>query len=698
MKIMFSAEDLAGQGFESADELKSIKSRYQDGVASLFILTPPKGQNSFSAEELCQIRKWYSYKRNTIPELLSSLSTFDFKQIKRGDQKMSVKSLLTLDCTQRKLLTDITEVKKTLNDSPFAMAQENNEQMSILFQFVFQDSKTSKFGSFDPKLFADLRAAAQNDLLKIVPNAKLHWLGGGDYQWYILEGFKFSKYINIAMLIFMMVSLRLFFGTWMAGCIYCGTLFISNIWVFGLKGFVNSPFDALSTGLILLLAISSLEDFTFTCYDQIQSKDWRKSILKIAVPSFYTSLTTILGFWALRSSGVESVQRMGSWAAWGSLVQWLLLFIFIPSLLQHFPKLRVWGNPKKTISLAIFSHSIFKSLPKKISLISLIVYPLAAILYQNINYNEAPHHIFPEKQEYSQSINYLINSKGWVGNASLLFEPQVTEPEMKLILDEIMQTNAAKNLVVRHESPWEIKNWLEQTGNLDSLESKSYFNISKASEQFIDENNQVRALLYLKETAVYSVIGLKNAVADICKNRCHLGGETVAYADFAGLVPKSLIDSLFSSIIQVSLVICFIAYAQNKERYIISLLLAAFWGPFFVIMLLGSVHTTLDFWKSIFASILIGLAGDNAIHFLFGSENKNIEVGIEDRGAASIITALLMAMGALIYLGSYFSSPRQFGVILSVGLLASLFGELWLFQGLMDIDFMAFTKLKFRKK
>lgn len=699
MKIVFTAEDLAGQGFSSADELKHIKARYQDGVPSLFIIEPPVGKFSFNLQELCIIRRWYSQKRNTTPELLLSQSTFDFKLIKREKiseelTKVRVRNLLDLNCRDEVLNGDIQTIQKTLNETPFALAQEKKQQLSLLFQFVFQDSSTSKFGVFDPIHFQLLRESVHKELLPKLPGAKVHWIGSGDYQWYILEGFKFSKWINLGMIIFMLVGLRLFFGTWKSGFIYISTLFISAIWVFGAKGAVGSTFDVLSTGLLLLLAISSLEDFTFTCYDQNRSGDWRKSILKIAVPSFYTSLTTILGFWALRTSEVDAISKMGTWAAWGSLVQWILLFIFIPSFLQQFPNLRRWGNPNKALKLTFFENKVFSSLPMRISAMALIIYPLAILFYSRLDFNESPMNVFPKKQEYAQSIDYLKDSKGWVSNASLLFEPNLPEQEQKDIVRKILDTNESQELVTQTETTWDIKTWLKEKGNLDQLESESYFNISKVEEQFVDESLQVRALLYLKETTVESVTRLKNKVNEICGNRCHLGGEVVAYSDFASLVPRSLIDSLYSSLLQVSLVIIFIAFAQNKERYIPSLLMAAYWGPFFVIMVLGMMGMKLDFWKSIFSSILIGLAGDNAIHFLFGSENKNIEAGIEDRGTASIITALLMAFGALIYLGSYFNSPREFGVILSVGLLASLFGELWLFQGLMDIDFVAWFKKK----
>lgn len=690
MKIVFSAEDLAGQGFPSADELKTLKGKYQDGVTSLFILSPPVGQDSFSTEELCQIRKWYSFKRNAIPEIISTVSTFDFKLPARvtedGQNKLRIKNILDLNCEEKILKNSPANIQKILNQSPFALVKEKRNQLNLLFQFNFKDSTTSKFGSFDPALFNNLRDSVKKDLMPIVPKARIAWIGPGDYQWYVLEGFKFSKYINLGMLVLMLLGLRLFLGTWKSGLLFTSTLFISAIWIFGLKGMMNSSFDVLSTGLILILGISSLEDFTFTSYDQLQGNSWKKSILKLAVPSFYTSLTTMLGFLSLCTSDVVAVRRMGYWAAWGALIEWIIIFLFLPSLLQQFKNLKTWTNKKKSLKLKFLSSAVFKPFPKRISKLSLLVYPLAVYAFFHLNYNEAPHRIFPDKQEYSRGLNNLLVSKGWIGSVSLVFDKKLDEFKMEQILREIMDAPFASDIIAQTESPWKIKKWLRDQGDLDELESQTYFSISRFHGQFNDDEDKSRAILYLKETSVEPVEMLKKIVDLKCLGNCHLAGEMVAYSDFAGLVPKTLIDSLLVSLVLVSLIIAFLAYAQNKEKLIPSLLLSSFWGAFFVIMILGFMHSTLDFWKSIFASILVGLTGDNAIQYLFASEKKDINDGIESRGVASIVTAVLMATTSLVYLGSYFSSPKIFGVILCAGLLASLFGDLFLFKGFLSFN------------
>ncbi len=690
MKIVFSAEDLAGQGFASADELKILKEKYQDGITSLFILTPPEGQDSFTSDEMCRIRKWYSFARISMAEIQSTVSTFDFKLPKRiteeGVNKLRIKNIVDLNCETGVLNGRPADIQKTLNDSPFAMVKEKSNQLTLLFQFTFKNSTTSKFGSFDPKLFDQLRLSIEKDLKPIVPRARLSWIGPGDYQWYILEGFKFSKYINLGMLLLMLLGLRVFLGTWKSGLLFTSSLILAGIWVFGLKGYTGSSFDVLSTGLVLILGISSLEDFTFTSYEQLNGVHWKKSMLRLVIPSFYTSLTTILGFLSLCTSDVVAIRRMGLWAAWGAFIEWMIIFFFLPSVLQQFKNFKGWTNPSRAARLKFLSSKAFTPFPKIFSKISLIVYPLAVGAFFLLDYNEAPHRLFPEQQEYSKGLQYLEKTKGWIGSVSLVFDEKMDDLKMETILTDILREPFASSLINHSENPWKIKRWLQNQGDLDELESQTFFSISRFHGQFNDDEDKARAILYLRDTSVVPVETLKKIVDMKCQGRCHIGGEFVAYSDFAGLVPKTLIDSLVVSLFLVSLIIVFLAIAQNKAAHLPALLLSSFWGAFFVIMLLGYFHITLDFWKSIFASILVGLTGDNAIQYLFASENSEIKKGIESRGIASIVTGLLMACTSLVYLGSYFSSPKMFGVILCVGLLASLFGDLWLFQGFLSFN------------
>lgn len=684
VKIVFSAEDLAGQGLPTADELQDIKNRYADGVTSLFILTPPKNEKFFSLDQLCQIRKWYSFTRNSIPSLKSSLSTFDFKwPVRLSEDKIQYQNLLNLDCQGVQLNSDLQKIQQALNESPFGLAKDRKQNFNLIFQFTLKDSTTSRFGSFDPEVIGQIRESVQKELLPLIPGSQGHWIGPADYQWYVLEGFKFSKYINLGMIVLMLIGLRIFFGNWFCGFIFVSSLVVTSIWVFGFKGLMGSSFDVMSTGLILIIGISSMEDYIFVCYEQIRNSSWRKSIQRMLLPSFYTSLTTMVGFISLSVSDVEAIRKMGIWSAFGVAAEWLVLFVFFPCIFMQFKKFKSWITPHKATGLRWVQNIATEALPRSVSYASLLVYPLAVWAFYGINFNVAPHDVFPPEHEYSRGIEELRQTKGWTGVVSLLFDENTDEKEAEKIIDEIRSTSEGRKEIVTHESPLMISQWLAKAGSIQNDEAQIHFKSSRVYEQYVDKEERPRALFYIRDTSTIPVEDLKKKTSEICKNRCHLGGEIVAHSDFSNLVPKTLVDSLTSSLVIVGLIIGWLAAAQNKIKLVPSLLLSSFWGPLVMIMILGGLHSTLDFWKSIFASILVGLTGDNAIQYLFASKRQNIHKGIGERGGASILNNLLMATTALVYLGSYFNSPRAFGVILCVGLTMSLVGDLWLLNGLL---------------
>jgi predicted RND superfamily exporter protein len=686
MKVVFSAEDLAGQGLPSADELKTIKDRYKDGGSSLVLITPPEGQVSFSIEQLCQLRKWYSYQRNSMPELKISTSTFDFVwPVRESERVVRYHNVLDLDCVRGVLRDAPEDIRNSLNQSPFGLANENKKRLSLLFQFTYNDSTTSKFGVFDPKPVSDLRQAFQEEVLPLVPGAKIFYLGSADYQWYILEGFNFSKYTNLAMLIFMMIGLRIFFGTWRSGFVFCFSLLIASIWVFGLKALTGSSFDVMSTGLMLIVGIASMEDFVFVSYEQLKSPfRWRRSLRIMIIPGFFTSLTTVVGFLSLYISDVEAIRRMGVWSASGVLIEWAVIFVFLPALFSQFKGFAGWVDPRKALGFAMTNRFKEKNLPKFAARLCLLVFPLALWASHGIDYNESPHRIFPSEQEYSRGIRELLSSRGWMGTVALVFDQPLEMNAVEAIVQDILKIPAAQKQIVRYESPRNISDWLARKGQLPREDSELHFKISRIQSQYVDDSNRARVLLYVRDTSVEPILELKEIAKHACGGRCHLAGEVVAYADFAGLVPKTLADSLLTSLVLVGLIILWIATAQGKLALVPSLLLSSFWGPVLMLLILGATHSTLDFWKSIFASILVGLTGDNAIQYLFASQKrKSLQRGITDRGGASLITGVLMAITSLVYLGSYFRSPKTFGLILCAGLLTSLAGDLWLLKALL---------------
>ncbi|MGZ3809392.1 MAG: hypothetical protein ACXVCE_15010, partial [Bacteriovorax sp.] len=431
LKIVFSAEDLAGEGLESALEIKDLQSRYQDGITSLFLISPKNG-TTFTPNELCNIRKWYSETKSTLPEINQAISTFDFKIVGRDldHNRLYTTNLLALDCDLNLKKFEDKEVIKNLNKSPFAMANERGPRLNLIFNFTFSPSTVSKFGSFDPKLIEKLRASVDQELKKKVPNIKVYWFGPGDYQWSILEGMRYSKYVNLSMILLMIIGLRIFMGTFQSGAIFVASLIISTIWLFGLKGVVGSSYDVLCTGLILILGISSLEDFVFVSYDQLKTRSYLDSIKSLSLPSFYTSLTTVLGFLSLYISDVAAIRKMGIWASWGALVEWFVVFIYIPCFLMQIKSYSTWVNIKRHKIPGIFYQSTNKCFKFPLTTISLLVFPLTALLFHNLNFNISPIDMFPKKQEYHVAIDEIKTTKGWVGNVSLVFDKVLSEKEI----------------------------------------------------------------------------------------------------------------------------------------------------------------------------------------------------------------------------------------------------------------------------
>ncbi len=681
LKMVFSVDDLAGEGLVVADELGDIRSNFEDGETSLLILRPEIG-SEFSSKELCSIRKWYSRTRVQLPELNTSFSSFDYKQVSKDEVKkvIHIKNILPLDCDKNIALSSYSDAQKKLNETPFAIVTNHSNKQNLIFSFTFAPSTTSKFGAFDPDLIHQLRKSVDNDLKKNTEHIQSFWVGPADYQWYVLEGIKFSKYVNLGMLLFLFIGLKIFFGSFKASFLYVLSLVIAAIWLFGTKGMFHSNFDILCTSIVLILGISSLEDFVFVCYDQLSGSHYLDSVRKLIIPSFYTSITTILGFLSLLTADVEAVRRMGVWSAYGALIEWYIVFIFFPCLLLQFKSVTSWVDATKSKIPKIFYFSTHKTLSKKTVLILLLAIPFSFIFFNKMNFNVSPIDIFPDKQEYSQGIKNLRNSKKWIGNVYLIYDSHVGEEDKKVLNKKFENVSIYQKLVVKNESKANVMSWLKDKNDLDQIESEAFYNSSNINLYSSNVNGQERQIFYVNDTSSERIDELKKTIDKICEGKCHLGGEIVAYSEFAKLVPQTLMKGLMTSLLLVGLVLSVIAVAQNKGKYLFTCLISSYWGAFFTIFILEVFNSQVDFWKAIFASILVGLAGDNTIQFLFASENKTIDDGISERGVPSIITSVFMALTSLIYLFSYYSSPRTFGVILSLGILSILFGDLWLFK------------------
>jgi predicted RND superfamily exporter protein len=685
LRIILSAQDMVGEGIAGADELVSIRNRFNDGTTSLLWILPPEGRFSFTPAELCDIRRWFAVERVSHPEFKLTTSSFDLKwPVATAEATVKYRNVLDLGCDPPELRRPAEDIKKDLDESPWALFSDKHDRLGLLFVFTYKDALDDKFGSFDPAVLTPLRASLEKELLGRIQGAQAHWVGPADYQWYVHEGMKLASRINLGMLLFLFVMLRVFFGSWKASSLFCLMLVLTMIWIFGAKGFLRSEFDVLSTGLFLMIGIASLEDFVFMSAEQMKGTPWRKSVRLLIIPSFYTSLTTVIGFASLGVSDLAIIRRFGMWAAAGSALEWIMVFIFMPALLQLFMKAKVWVNPLRSFGDKAMTRISVKALPRSVSLASLIVFPLAVIAFFHLDTNETPHALFPKNSEYTRGLDELRESKEWIGSVSLLSDGAQSFAELDDFAKRIQNEPGVRENIVSFESPGKILDWMNKDLLVPEDLTLLRFEGTPIYKQLVDADGFSRALLYVRDTTVHGLLHLKDAAGRVCGENCHLGGELIVYAQFADLVPKTLIESMAVSLLLVGIVILYLTSAFGQQRVAWKLLVSSFWGPLLLILLIVVLDLPMDFMKCMVASILVGLAGDNAIQYLFAARSKDFSVGVKDRGGASILTNLLMAGTALFYLFSYFASPRQFGLLLCTGFVASLVGDLWLLNGLLE--------------
>ncbi|HUP56767.1 MAG TPA: MMPL family transporter, partial [Bdellovibrionota bacterium] len=690
------AEDMVGDGLASADELASIKERYNDGTSSILLVRPPEGELSLPVSELCALRNWYSLTQATYPGLRNSTSTFSLAEpVQVTPTRVVYRNVIQLDCFAEppRAEVDIAQAKREIDESPWIALRDRSGQLSLLFVFTFQRANHAKFGSFNPDAVKELHASAETALKEHAPRARHHWVGAADFQSYVKAGFRFSHVVNSAMILLLFLAFRFCYGTWMSGVLYCGTLILTTIWIFGGKALAGSDFDVLASGTFLILGVSALEDFTFASSAQLKGTHWRQAIRNLTVPSFFTSLTTIVGFGSLCFSDLAIIRRFGAWCALGTLLEWVMLFVLLPAILPVILRgKRTWVDPERAYLGGLFDGLSVRALPRWAVRASLLVFPLSFVAFHHLNANDTPSKIFPVNHPYNVALRTLRETKGWQGTVSLLWDApgpiEETSPALEKVASRMSEDRRLRGTIVGFETADRAERWLNRQDLVPPQVAPHHFRRTLQYDQLVDPKERPRATLYLRDNSALELQELKKVAAENCpKGECHVGGDLIAYADFATMVPKTLFDVIHSALLLVGLIIAYLAFAVGQQRYIPQLLASAFWGPCLMVVVLAALGIPMDFLKCIFAGVLVGMTGDNAVQFLFAARGKSrgLESGIAHCGGASIQTNLCMALTALMYLGSYFDPPKTFGLILASGLVATLLGDLWLLNGYLGL-------------
>ncbi len=669
-----SIEDQLDPEMQSSKDLSTLKDLFESNASLGFIVLPKKEQ-FFTYPELCKLQENINNTAHSNGIISDFISPFKLRYAHYENKILTYQRVLENPCDGHTvtLVNPISPLAKT----PWLTLLTDNQARDLTFNFSINPKVPPGFyGDFDSEGIEALMKKVES----FIPH-QLYWTGPLAMQFFTLKGMAQSQWLNFIIIILIWVSLRIYFGTWRSGAIFLLSLFFSSVLIYGGMALFNHPIDMLSSCLFLILAVSSLEDFIFVAQHQLENNcTYIESHLELITPSFFTSLTTVLGFGSLMTSELLPIRRFGGWAASGAFIEWVAVFLLVPAFMNRFSSWRNWVNKEKSFSIAKTKKVVKKKPSLLFSRFALIVFILSFFSIKNFRLSQTPSEMFPKNHPYQKMIDYVRGNRDWETESSLFFSHSIPKQKKNEILNSIVNHPIIQKIETHNETYQFLTKDINDPLIKDLVLNE--FNHTKFAERYLSPSGDERAIVYLKTTNTQKINELRNAIEHLCpSHECWIGGEIVAFADFSKSLIHTLFESFFISLLLVGIIIFYLAWATKIKNYF-SLVIASFWGPAVILCLIYALDLSINFVTCIIASTLVGLTGDNAIQFMFAANHNDLQSGIEERGPSSLYCALTMGLCSLVFLGSYFEAPKILGALLAAGFFFSLIGDVWILNGL----------------
>lgn len=688
LKMLLSIDDLIDPDFRTFPGLTHLNSAFSDKNNLLLVVAPRDPKLALTKEELCGIQKWIFTDVDGNFAFRRIVSTFGVRAPEQTAQSFSAPPILDLHC-EKNLDADALDLSRKLRavqQTPWGGIMTSKSANDITLSFYLNDTATDKrFGSFDMMLVKQVMDGFKTKVQARFPNLETHWVGMAAYQYYLKQGFDQTGVLNGFMAILILFLFWAFFASVRTGGLFLLTIIVASILIYGAMAIFGCPIDVLTNTLTLMLVLSSLEDFLFIVHENQKSgSHWRKSFRTLLMPGFFTSLTTAIGFGSLATSNLGIIRRFGLFAGFAALLEWAIVFLALPAFLQYFPRFRAWLTPPKSarVGLQQALEKIGKlHIPRVLAWGLACVYLLSAFGVTRLHVTDAPTNIFPTEHPATKDLHFIESSRDWQSEVSLVFKNYHQTENNRQILKQVAQLKIVSFI----ESPYAIEDYLRN--GVDSTNSRQMIDFWKESDggaRLISSDGTARAILYLKQTDTGSIDQLEKEVQRICpQHECEIAGSLVSYAEFGNRVLSTLLESLALSLVLVSIVLIFLLKAK-KQKHVMATLISAMWGPVSLISIFWIAKLPVTYVTSTFASILVGLAGDNTIQYLFGDKKGSLHEGVNRQAGASVQVALMMMVLSCVLFGSYFAPLKTLGLLFITGFALTLIGDLWIFKGLLS--------------
>ncbi len=663
-KIAVRTEDFSDQRLESYHEMNELKTEYQFEDKLSLILNK---NSPFNQKDFCLIRNWLRSEVNRNNLIIGTSSLYNLRKVQYETERLFYPLVLDSPCEKE---VDLT----LLANHPLTPLFSTHELKDMIIHFnIGHGEETFRHGIFDYKAIEKIVERAKKELpYEIIPGGTLF------FQASVLNGIEATQYVNLIASILLFLGYFFFYRSAIGGLALLIIIFVISTIIKAGMGFFGHLIDPLSSCIFLMLTVSALEDYILLSLLVFKQKiPFNQSVKKLILPSFLTSLTTAIGFGSLSVSNNPSIVHFSIWTSLGAMLEWAAIFIIAPAFYNQFKWIKNKIDHHKRPKSIFPSELISYTPPKKIT-IFLALLPLVIIfMYDKANLNYSPFDMFDSSHPITRFREYFQQTRHSEGEISVVFKNQTFD------VSEISKKIAKVPNVSHVYSEMELNKEIEALPSfLHTLLWEDFKRTDLGKLFFSNESKRMIVAINSYDTKDIPVI--VNELNTICGFDCKVKSEVLVSKDYALGILQTLYDSAISGFLSIILLITFLVYSVNK-KHIIPVILSTLWASFMLLIFVVILQFKINVVTCVALSVLIGLAGDNAIQFLL-LQKESFKQSVAEIGEASSENFVMMIILSSTLFFSYFKTPRILALLMIVGIIFMFIGDLWILNGLISKD------------
>jgi predicted RND superfamily exporter protein len=523
---------------------------------------------------------------------------------------------------------------------------------------------------------------------------------------------------SIAVVFIMALILGLIFKTvrWVLVPIF--TSLVVGISMTGLLSFIGWKITIISSNFFSMLLVMTLSIIIHLVvrYREVNQTETdpdttlKETIISMAKPCLYTTLTTLIAFVSLLVSGIRPVIDFGLIMGVGVVMALIFSFIIFPLIIHILPKLKVKAFKETTSFVGILSNFTQN---KTKTLLSITIFIIALSTYGILNLSVDNRFVdyFKKDTEIYQGLSAIDNQLGGTTPLEIIID-NVAEDywfdktlrkdihNIHTYLDKLPETGKVMSIDTLMQVLTSANDGVPLKGFLLSIAKKNIPEKIKAVivSPYISENTgQIRFVIRIKETNpdLKRDIFLKQVKAHIVKEfgfnekDVHLTGMIVLFNNML----QSLFDSQIKTMSLVFIMI-FLMFSILFRSFLVAFLaiLPNMLPAFLVLGVMGAFGIPLDLMTITIAAIAIGIGVDDTIHYIhrfkieFKKDNDYIQSmhrTHQSTGLAMFYTSLVISFGFLVLVLSNFIPSIYFGIFTAIAMMTALLVNLTLLPKLL---------------